>query len=71
MGRMKTKKAMKRRLARLERELTEQVEECMRRGFDSGASFRLDARFLERRHLRWVLGLKRKPFCTADVAAGW
>lgn len=70
---MKSQRTIERRLRKLERILSEQLERITEsgEGFGGPAALMWDARVLERRHLRWVLGKRYKAFCSADMMAGW
>lgn len=65
---MQSEQSIRRRLKRLEEEMTDQV----RRGMEKGWPIAFwDRNCVEREVLRRVLGLRRKPFCAADTMAGW
>ena len=67
---MKDEAAVRRRLARLEEELTAQAAECREKGWGTAASNYWDKRCVERALLRWLLGLRKKAFNAADTLAG-
>lgn len=48
--------------------MSAQVEQGMKSGWPI---LEWDANCVTRATLRSVLGLKKKPFCAADVMAGW
>jgi hypothetical protein len=65
---MKSEKSIRHRLATLEAEMVEQVEQGMEKGWPV---LFWDANCVERQVLRRILGMKQKQFCPADIMAGW
>ncbi len=65
--------AIRRRLAKLERELTVQTQEVLesKTGWGGPESLFWDGRCVERKTLMWCLGIEWKPFNSADVMSGW
>lgn len=70
---VKSEKTLRRRLEVIESELEEQMGEIMEseKGFGGPESLFFEWRVLERKFLRWALGMKAKPYNAADVFAGW
>lgn len=70
---MKTEQSVRRRLAALEKEMEAQVIDVSRSDQEWGGPKSLfwDKRCIERATLRWVMGMKSKQFCPADIMAGW
>jgi hypothetical protein len=68
---MKTQTQIRKRLSQVEHEMCIQAERCMKLGYESAAGLFWDRRCVERRTLRYILGLRRKPFNAADTMAGW
>ncbi|HXI43912.1 MAG TPA: hypothetical protein VNH83_28275 [Bryobacteraceae bacterium] len=64
---MKTEKQIRSRLKKLEKEMDRQVAQGMENGWP--VPF-WDYNCVEREVLRSILGMRRKPFCAADVFAG-
>jgi len=65
---MKSEQWIRRRLAKLELEMQQQVEVGMEKGWPI---LFWDRNCVEREVLRNILGLRHKPFCPADMMAGW
>ena len=65
---MQSEISIKRRLAKIEKEMTEQVVQGMKTGWPI---LYWDRNCVEREVLRRILGKKRKAFCAADIMAGW
>lgn len=65
---MQSEKTIRRRLARVEKEMGEQVEIGMEKGWPV---LMWDKNCVERDVLRRILGLKHKQFCPADTMAGF
>ena len=65
---MKTAEQIRKRLKKLEKEMIAQVEQGMERGWPV---LFWDKNCVERATLRNILGLRRKPFCAADMMAGF
>ena len=65
---MKSERAIRRRLKKLELELEEQVTQGMKTGWPV---LFWDRNCVERTVLRDILGLRRKVFCAADTMSGW
>jgi hypothetical protein len=63
-----SEKALRKRLRKLEVEMTEQVKQGMEKGWPV---FCWDKNCVQRELLRKILGMRRKPFCAADTMAGW
>ena len=70
---VKSRRAIKRRLKTLEREMEAQTLEVLgsQNGWGGTESLFWDKRCVERATLRWVLGKKQKQFNVADTMAGW
>jgi hypothetical protein len=65
---MKSEHWIQRRLATVEKKMAAQLEEGMKKGWPV---LYWDRNCVEREVLRNILGLRRKPFCAADMMAGW
>ena len=65
---MKDAEWIRKRLSKLENEMTKQAETGMEKGWPV---LFWDRNCVERAVLRKILGLPRKPFCAADTMAGW